>query len=242
MIKLITFDLDNTLWNADPVLINAEKVLYQWLQVNCPELASCYSAETLRDYKAAIAIDSPALMHRVSALRLEVLKRALLDVGYGDIAAEQQAKQAFDVFHAARQQVTLFDGADGLLDSLSQQYQLAALTNGNADVSVIGLDRYFNFALSADGIGKQKPHPEMFLAALEQSGVDANEAIHIGDHPEQDVIGAHRAGLHTIWVNFEATPWGGGFAPNYEQVPGEVANCLSEIPKLIEQIQNSTVK
>jgi len=248
MIKLITFDLDNTLWNADPVLIKAEKVLYKWLQEHCPEMASRYSIETMRDYKAAIATDNPALLHRVSALRLEALRRAMLDAGYGECVAEQQAKQAFDVFHAARQQVTLFDHAGPLLKGLSQRYQLAALTNGNADVSIIGLDCYFNFALSADDIGRQKPHPDMFLAALERAEVRANEVIHIGDHPEQDIMGAYHAGLHTIWVNFDEKPWdhrfesGGGTALGEEPAPSAVANCLSEIPKLIDQIENSVVK
>lgn len=251
MIKLITFDLDNTLWNADPVLINAEKVLYQWLQENCPEMASRYSIKAMGDYKAAIAADNPELLHRVSALRLEALRRAMLDSGYDEAIAYQQAKQAFDVFHAARQQVTLFEHAERLLQGLSQRYQMAALTNGNADVSIIGLDRYFNFALSADEIGRQKPHPDMFYAALERAKVRADEVIHIGDHPEQDVMGAYRAGLHTIWVNFDALPWREGIAceasaeesiSEAPTTPSAVANCLSEIPKLICEIENSTVK
>ncbi|UZE96462.1 HAD family hydrolase [Alkalimarinus alittae] len=242
MIKLITFDLDNTLWNSDPVLAKAETVLYSWLEKNCPELASRFSVEAIRDYKAAIANDNPALLHRVSALRLEVLRIALLDVGYASDAAEQQAKQAFQVFHAARQQVTLFEHAEHLLKSLSLQYQLAALTNGNADVSIIGLDRYFDFALTAEEIGKQKPHPDMFLAALEKAEVEAAEVIHIGDHPEQDIMGAHGAGLHTIWVNFDETPWDSDLVEGHDAAPGKVANCLTEIPKLIGQIENSLIK
>lgn len=252
MIKLITFDLDNTLWDADPVLAKAEKVLYSWLQKNCPEAAHRFNFETIRHYKAAIENDNPALMHRVSALRLEVLKRFFLDAGYSLMAAEEQAKRAFEVFHAARQQVTLFDHADYLLAGLRQRYKLAALTNGNADVSIIGLDRYFNFALTADDIGKQKPHPDMFLAALDKAKVNASEVVHIGDHPEHDIMGAHQAGLHTIWVNFDGSPWSSNLVTGYNAVqdlmsghdsaPGEVANRLTEIPKLIERIENSQIK
>ena len=29
MIKLLTFDLDNTLWEIDPVIIEAEKAIHQ---------------------------------------------------------------------------------------------------------------------------------------------------------------------------------------------------------------------
>ncbi|WP_250655657.1 HAD family hydrolase [Alkalimarinus coralli] len=236
MIKLITFDLDNTLWDANPVLVKAEQALYAWLQDNCPELASRYSIDTMRDHKTAVANENPELIHRVSALRLEALKRALYEVGYGGKEAEALAGQAFSVFHKARQRVTLFEHAQHVLESLSQRYKLAALTNGNADVAIIGLDHYFDFALSADDIGRQKPDPTMFLLALEKAKVDASQVVHIGDHPEHDIKGAQDVGLHTIWVDFDASGWQG------EAEPTEVANCLSEIPKLISQIENSQFK
>ena len=49
MIKVITFDLDDTLWQATPVLIKAEQAVYQWLTNTQPASADHYSAESLRD-------------------------------------------------------------------------------------------------------------------------------------------------------------------------------------------------
>ena len=40
MIKVITFDLDDTLWDARPVLITAEEALFTWLSSCCPEAAA----------------------------------------------------------------------------------------------------------------------------------------------------------------------------------------------------------
>lgn len=45
-----------------------------------------------------------------------------------------------------------------------------------------------------------KPEPAMFLAILEASGIDADEAVVIGDNPDADVVGAARAGIASILV------------------------------------------
>ena len=45
-----------------------------------------------------------------------------------------------------------------------------------------------------------KPEPAMFRAILEASGVDAAEAVVIGDNPDADILGAHRAGCAGILV------------------------------------------
>ncbi len=240
MIKLITFDLDNTLWDTDPVIIQAEQHLYDWLKKNCPALTNQYSKESMRQFKMGVANANPALKHKVSTLRLEAIKLNLLDVGYDDRAATLQAQQAFDIFHQARQQVSFFDHTLHVLDDLKKTYQLAALTNGNADVSVIGLDCYFDFSLSAELVGKQKPEPDMFLAALDHANVAAEEVIHIGDHPEHDIMGASQVGFHTIWVNFEAASWRD--ATPYLSPPTAEAHCLSEIPKLVARIDEGSYK
>ena len=240
MIKLITFDLDNTLWHADPVLIRAEQRLYDWLKENCPKLTDKYSKESMGQFKTNVAKAKPELTHKVSALRLESIKLSLLDVGYDEKNAILQAKRAFEIFHQARQQVRFFDHTLHVLNELKKYYRLAALTNGNADVSVIGLDRYFEFSLSAETVGKQKPAPDMFLMALDRAKVNAEEVVHIGDHPEHDIMGGNQAGFHTIWVNFKAANWS-DMAPSISP-PAAEANCLSEIPSLVAQISEGRVK
>jgi len=45
-----------------------------------------------------------------------------------------------------------------------------------------------------------KPAPAMFQAILDASGVSAANAVVVGDNPEADVVGAHRAGIAAILV------------------------------------------
>jgi putative hydrolase of the HAD superfamily len=50
-------------------------------------------------------------------------------------------------------------------------------------------------------VGYQKPHPAIFEHALDLLGVDSTEAVHVGDDPKADVVGARRAGIEPILVD-----------------------------------------
>ena len=45
-----------------------------------------------------------------------------------------------------------------------------------------------------------KPEPGIFTAILERAGVEASEAVAIGDNPDADMVAAHRAGIGSILV------------------------------------------
>ena len=92
------------------------------------------------------------------------------------------------------------------LERAHRRYKLAALSNGNADLKRIGAGRLFDVVLSAETVGRAKPHPAMFERALADANVAADEAVHVGDHPEHDVLAARGAGLHAVWANPLALP------------------------------------
>jgi putative hydrolase of the HAD superfamily len=47
----------------------------------------------------------------------------------------------------------------------------------------------------------------MFEAALKFSGIAAEESLHIGDHPEQDIYAAQQLGFNTVWANILDLQW-----------------------------------
>jgi len=101
------------------------------------------------------------------------------------------------------------------------------VTNGNADVSRLGLADYFRFALCAEDLGIGKPDPAPFLEALRRGEVDAGAAVHIGDHPGDDIAGAQRAGLRAVWFNPQGKAWTGDQAPDAE------IQRLSQLPDVL---------
>ncbi len=230
-IKLISFDLDDTLWAVGPVMVQANLCLYQWLQQHAPRFSQRYALEDFGRLREQVVKQHPEIAHSVTAVRLAVLQQGLSNSGYNEADTQALAKAAFDVFLVARNQVELFQHAQQMLSELSTHYRLAALSNGNADINLVGLGRYFEFSFNADQLGQAKPHPLMFEHMLEQAQVDATQTIHIGDHPEHDIAGAQNCGLHTLWVNFANSPWLG------TQTPDLQVNCLSEVVTAIEHYQ-----
>lgn len=65
----------------------------------------------------------------------------------------------------------------------------------------LGIDRYFDFKVISAVFGAAKPNPKIFEEALKQANVPAHAAIHVGDSLEDDVRGAHLAGIKAIWLD-----------------------------------------
>ncbi|NLZ79589.1 MAG: HAD family hydrolase [Gammaproteobacteria bacterium] len=228
-IRLITFDLDDTLWSVKPVIIAADTTLRAWLAEHATRL-EVLTVERLQQLRAEVVQLQPHLDRQVSELRYQVLRRALLQSGYAPIEAQEIAEQAFQVFLAARQNVELFSDVLPTLEQLRREYMLGALSNGNADVRRVGLGEYFSFALNADMLGMAKPEPQVFLTALARAQVPAAQSVHIGDHPQDDVFGAQQVGMRTVWFNPERSIWTG------EREPDAQISQISQLPDVLKRL------
>jgi putative hydrolase of the HAD superfamily len=226
-IKVISFDLDDTLWAVGPVIVQANLALYRWLETHAPRFTARYQLEDFARLRHEVVTSQPDISHSVTAIRLAVLLRGLSQSGYSDTDAETLTQAAFEVFLAARNRVELFQNGQQMLTELSTHYRLVALSNGNADVEMVGLGQFFEFALNADQVGQAKPHPLMFEQMLQRANVSPEQVIHVGDHPEHDIEGAQGCGLHTLWVNFGREKWPGGRRPDLE------VSCLSEVVPMV---------
>lgn len=229
-IQLITFDLDDTLWPVQPVIAQAEQQLQDWLAQQAPHLG-VVDVPRLHSLRAAVLSQTPELVHRISELRYRVLLSACLEAGDALPVAQETAEAAFQVFLSARQNVQLYADAKPVLGQLAQNFVLGALSNGNADVRRVGLGEYFSFALSADALGVSKPDPSVFQAALARAQVTAQRAVHIGDNPLDDIFGAQRVGMRTIWFNPQQQPWQG------ERAPDAQVHSLSQLPQTLLALQ-----
>lgn len=225
-IKLITFDLDDTLWETAPAIVSAEATLREWLAENAPKLGPV-PVEHLWDIRARLVDADPSFKHRISALRRRVLFHALEDAGYVQEQAQDLAEQAFEVFLHGRHQLDIFPEVVPTLELLTKQYTLGVVTNGNADVRRLGLADYFAFALCAEDLGIGKPDPAPFLEALRRGNAQAAHAVHVGDHPGDDIAGAQQAGLRAIWYNPTGKVWEAAKRPDAE------ISSLTQLPDVL---------
>lgn len=57
-IRAICFDLDNTLWDVEPVLARAERILTDWLEARYPKIPQRFSAREMQQVRAQLLADA----------------------------------------------------------------------------------------------------------------------------------------------------------------------------------------
>ena len=135
-------------------------------------------------------------------------------------------------------------GAQEALLRLRGRYRLVVATNAEespaSDVRLalarVGLDEYVDDIISSAEVGDHKPNYAFFRAALLREGVrglplDPRRAVMVGDGTTNDIAGARRAGIRTIWYN----PTKRRF-PDGAQPPDAVIRKLAELPAAVDRL------
>ena len=103
IIRLITFDLDDTLWDARPALEAGEAAQRSYLSTRFPSLSlDIVSKETLSNVRQALLHEQPELVHKISLFRETFIKRLLQSQGVPDIESTIAASEAFAAFISHR--------------------------------------------------------------------------------------------------------------------------------------------
>lgn len=105
---------------------------------------------------------------------------------------------------AASQQV--FDDARAILSSLRYRgYRIGVVTNTifpsdmmRGQLRQLGLAGYLDTVVTSADIGLSKPHPAAFQRALGDLGLEAHDAIFVGDRVDTDIVGARAAGMRAL--------------------------------------------
>ena len=231
MIKVVAFDLDDTLWAVQPVLLRAERALDAWLAERLPE-APC-SMASLRDLAPELLQAQPELRHRLTSLRTRLIELGLAKRGIPGPQAARLAGEAMAVFLAERNQVDFFDGALEAIAEIAPRYRLGALSNGNADIKRLGLAEHFSFSFSAEEVANPKPAPDLFHAALELTGIQPEEMAYVGDDPIKDVDAAKQVGLRTVWLRNRLRPGPG------KSLPDQTLDAIGQLPAALRALDGS---
>jgi len=213
-IKVVTFDLDDTLWPLRETILAAHKSANDFLASQVPSVKEILSTNKEREVWGQLIEKDPTIRHRLSELRFNVFKNILQSLGQTEQQAEKLSSEALQIFMNGRHQLTLFDGVEEVLAQLKEKYTLGVLTNGNADIYKLSIGKYFEFSISSLEAQDSKPNKSHFeLAKSRLPNLKYSEMLHIGDHQINDVTGALNAGMHAVWFNKDAAEW----AQNYNQ-------------------------
>ena len=230
-IKLLTFDLDDTLWPCMITILRTEERLHQWFANHHPDIPNQYTIKQLRQKRKELAKKHQHIAHDLTALRKKSFSQLSQEMGYSPQQEQQFIQDAFDFYIVERNKVSLYDDVIPTLERLKTNYRLGAVTNGNADIYRIGLGHLFEFSWSAADAGQQKPHPIVFNSLLEKQKLKASEVIHIGDDPISDIQGAQQSGIQAIWLNRHHSPWPTVLNPPFIEI-----DQLNQLPAILKAL------
>ncbi len=225
-LRAICFDLDDTLWDLAPVIPRAERVLYEWYAASYPAVAEHYSRQDILEMRRQVAERHPELRHDLTVLRMKVLQQIAVTSGYSATMAEE----AFAVFDAERNRVDLYADVLPALQLLGERFRLLSLSNGNANLEAIGIADLFVRSYNARELGVAKPDAAIFQMVCEREGLAAHDVLHVGDHPQNDIVAAQSAGLPAAWVNRKAEQW-----PEQDSAPEHTVTCLEDLARQLLQ-------
>ncbi|BFI95026.1 MAG: HAD family hydrolase [Rhodanobacter sp.] len=217
-IRAVTLDLDDTLWPVMPALELADRAVDDYLREHWPEVARAWPIPAMRALRAQMAAARPDLAHDFTTQRRLTQQHVFASCGVADAPLDT----LWEIYFAARNAVEPWPDSLPALERLAARWPLASLTNGNADLARTGVQAHFAHHVCARDVGAAKPDPRIFRAAVAQLGVAACEVLHVGDDPELDVAGAHRAGLRAAWINRHGEPWPAGLGTPPELVFGDL--------------------
>ena len=88
------------------------------------------------------------------------------------------------------------------LQRLAQKYRLAVISNADGKIADVlarcGIADCFESITDSGIVGKEKPHPAIFDAAVRTMGVSAKESLYVGDVYSIDYLGATSFGMQSI--------------------------------------------
>ncbi len=210
-IRAITLDLDNTLWDVFPTLRKAEQNSHRFLSEHFPRVAERFSADDISALRDRIYSNYLELQHDMTGIRRRLYVEMLKECDYDPVNAEDLLNR----FLVDRNKVELYPDALPALKRLANSYPLISLSDGNANLSSIGIRDFFVGCVYSADTGYAKPHCAGFEKACEIAGVEPGEIVHVGDNPIADVDGARRAGFQTMWIQRNEEIWTEDFEPDY---------------------------
>jgi FMN hydrolase / 5-amino-6-(5-phospho-D-ribitylamino)uracil phosphatase len=236
VIEAVLFDGDQTLWDFERVMREALVAVAAELGAARPgPFADALSWEDLQADRTAVAGELPDVWSlaelRVHGFALTLQRQR--DAEGGDEAADDQLARVLGASyftHRDRDPALFPDTIPGL-DALRADYRLGLLSNGSRLPETVGLAGYFESVVFAQDHRVAKPDKGIFEVVERQLGVEPEGCVLVGDHPVNDVAGAHGAGWRSIWIDRDGVvPFGDGPPPD------AVVRTLTELPGVLRRL------
>jgi HAD superfamily hydrolase (TIGR01509 family) len=96
----------------------------------------------------------------------------------------------------------ILPGTREALERIRERYAIAVISNADGRIDAVlgrcGICDCFASITDSGIVGHEKPHPEIFAAALREMKADPAESLYVGDVYSVDYIGARNAGMDAV--------------------------------------------
>jgi HAD superfamily hydrolase (TIGR01549 family) len=96
----------------------------------------------------------------------------------------------------------ILPGTREALDRIGGQYAIAVISNSDGGIDAVlrrcGICDCFASITDSGIVGCEKPHPEIFAAALRAMKADPSDSLYVGDVYSLDYVGARNAGMDAV--------------------------------------------
>jgi putative hydrolase of the HAD superfamily len=210
-IRLVTFDLYDTLVEADPP--RWERIASAANLAGLPSDADAFRvADRLAEDFYTIENGQAPIRDRaaedIEAFRIAYTARMLEAAGLPhDLETAHRVREIYvGELDARKWRYRVFDDVTPTLGLLEEHgVKRAIVSNADADVTnfclQMGFAKHMDLIVTSALIGWEKPDSRTFFAALEPLGVTPADAIHIGDQALSDVAGARAIGMGAALID-----------------------------------------
>lgn len=200
-IKVLSFDLDNTIYDCQTVLTKAENWFTSYLCEKYGLGGKYQSYDYWANVKSKVLHEDMSLEDDVTLLRAKSLIVAFEEIGIPLKGGLEEAEDLVKIFVKKRSEGVVSEKVRTLMKDLQAKYPLISVSNGNLDADQLNVSSYFETDLRPARFKfHRKPHADLFNECAKFKNVLPEEILHIGDDPYTDVSGAVNAGCRCVWL------------------------------------------
>ncbi len=212
-LKVVLFDLGSTLiyfdggyrpWLPEATIALTRALIKGGLELDETAFTAAYDTRMQAYYQERGA-------EFIEYTTASLVRQILVDFGYAQVPETVIQPALVAMYRISQALYQLEEDAIPTLISLrARGYRLGMISNAGDDIDVQtlidnhGLRLYFEVILVSAAVGIRKPNPRIFHMALDALGCPLAQAAMVGDTLGADILGAHNAGLRSIWITRRA--------------------------------------
>lgn len=189
MLKVLVFDLDDTLFPEQQFVLSGLQAVSKWLE---------------HQYKISNFFEI-AWQYFQAGERKTIFNQVLTSLG---IAYQPELIQVLlEIYRNHQPQISLHKDAEWVFDYFKAEKKFGLITNGllttqQTKVRVLGIASYFDAVVYCGAFCPEywKPSQYPYLKLMELTGYNSSDYLYVGDHPFKDFIAAKQLGWTTVRI------------------------------------------